>query len=157
MENKITYIQLPNSPLNSWLTYLSFGLSECSYARVALVFHLWCHCLHSISFGLLLQGKCISRPASIVAVRLQTSGASFLFLNKTDLALYISTAMIGAFTGPITSIVVSITTELFGTQQHSFSVRIDMNMDKENAWAWNAIETLLSSGVPFVSLALSWL
>lgn len=48
-----------------------------------------------------------------------TSGAFFLLLNRTDLALYISTAVIGVCTGAITSIAVSTTTELFGTKHFS--------------------------------------
>jgi len=48
-----------------------------------------------------------------------TSGAFFLLLNKTDLALYVSTAVIGVCTGAITSIAVSTTTELFGTKHFS--------------------------------------
>ncbi|KAL9323062.1 hypothetical protein ACSQ67_011115 [Phaseolus vulgaris] len=47
-------------------------------------------------------GKCrISRPASLLAVMVSTSGAFFLVLNKTDLALYVSTAVIGVCTGAI--------------------------------------------------------
>ncbi|RDX94381.1 Protein NUCLEAR FUSION DEFECTIVE 4, partial [Mucuna pruriens] len=66
------------------------------------------------------RGKCrISRPASMLAVMVPTSGAFFLLLNKTDLALYISTAVIGVCTGAITSIAVSTTTELFGTKHFS--------------------------------------
>ncbi|ESW18843.1 hypothetical protein PHAVU_006G075300 [Phaseolus vulgaris] len=65
-------------------------------------------------------GKCrISRPASLLAVMVPTSGAFFLLLNKTDLALYVSTAVIGVCTGAITSIAVSTTTELFGTKHFS--------------------------------------
>nr|KYP76167.1 hypothetical protein KK1_020394 [Cajanus cajan] len=63
------------------------------------------------------RGKCrISRPATILAVMVPTTGSFFLLLNKTDLALYISTAVIGVCTGAITSIAVSTTTELFGTE-----------------------------------------
>ncbi|XP_057444687.1 protein NUCLEAR FUSION DEFECTIVE 4-like [Lotus japonicus] len=39
--------------------------------------------------------------------------------NKTDIALYTSTAVIGVCTGAITSIAVSTTTELFGTKHFS--------------------------------------
>ncbi|XP_061361949.1 protein NUCLEAR FUSION DEFECTIVE 4-like [Gastrolobium bilobum] len=63
--------------------------------------------------------RTISRPASMVAVMAPTSCAFFLLLNKTDLALYISTAVIGVCTGTITSLAVSITTELFGTKHFS--------------------------------------
>ncbi|KAJ1384511.1 Nodulin-like [Sesbania bispinosa] len=64
------------------------------------------------------KGK-ISRPASMVAVMGPTAGAFFLLLNKTDLALYTSTAIIGVCTGVITSIAVSTTAELFGTKHFS--------------------------------------
>lgn len=66
------------------------------------------------------RGKCtISRPASMVALMAPTAGAFFLLLNKTHLALYVSTAIIGVCTGAITSISVSLTTELFGTKNFS--------------------------------------
>ncbi|XP_027331529.1 protein NUCLEAR FUSION DEFECTIVE 4-like [Abrus precatorius] len=66
------------------------------------------------------RGKCtISRPASMMALMAPTAGAFFLLLNKTHLALYISTAIIGVCTGAITSIAVSTTTELFGTKNFS--------------------------------------
>ncbi|KAJ7964282.1 Protein NUCLEAR FUSION DEFECTIVE 4 [Quillaja saponaria] len=62
----------------------------------------------------------ISRPACVMVLMAPTAGAFFLLLNRTDLALYISTAIIGVCTGAITSIAVSITTELFGKK--SFSI-----------------------------------
>ncbi|XP_061354309.1 protein NUCLEAR FUSION DEFECTIVE 4 isoform X2 [Gastrolobium bilobum] len=66
------------------------------------------------------RGKCkISRPASMVALMAPTAGAFFLLLNKTHVALYISTAIIGVCTGAITSISVSTTTELFGPKNFS--------------------------------------
>ena len=61
----------------------------------------------------------ISRPASMAAMMAPTAGAFFLLLNKTHLALYISTAIIGVCTGAITSISVSTTSELFGTKNFS--------------------------------------
>ncbi|XP_004500450.1 protein NUCLEAR FUSION DEFECTIVE 4 [Cicer arietinum] len=61
----------------------------------------------------------ISRPASLVALMAPISCAFFLLINKTDNALYISTAVIGVCTGAITSIAVSITTDLFGTKNFS--------------------------------------
>jgi hypothetical protein len=48
-----------------------------------------------------------------------TTFAFFLLLNKTDLALYTSTAVIGVSTGAITSTAISTTTELFGTKNFS--------------------------------------
>lgn len=58
----------------------------------------------------------ISRPACVAALMAPTAGAFFLLLNPTNLSLYISTAIIGVCTGAITSMSVSITTELFGTK-----------------------------------------
>ncbi|XP_057431242.1 protein NUCLEAR FUSION DEFECTIVE 4-like [Lotus japonicus] len=63
--------------------------------------------------------RTISRPASVVAVMIPITIAFFLLLNKTDIALYTSTAVIGVCTGAITSIAVSTTTELFGTKHFS--------------------------------------
>ncbi|KAL2317401.1 hypothetical protein Fmac_031277 [Flemingia macrophylla] len=60
-----------------------------------------------------------SRPASMVAFMAPIAGAFFLLLNKTHLALYVGTAIIGVCTGAITSISVSMTTELFGTNNFS--------------------------------------
>ncbi|KAL1348716.1 hypothetical protein HN51_024715 [Arachis hypogaea] len=61
----------------------------------------------------------ISRPGSMVAMMAPIAGAFFLLLNKTHLALYISTAIIGVCTGAITSTSVSTTSELFGTNNFS--------------------------------------
>ncbi|GLT43214.1 hypothetical protein SLA2020_171810 [Shorea laevis] len=58
----------------------------------------------------------ISRPACVAALMAPTAGAFFLLLNPSNLSLYISTAIIGVCTGAITSMSVSITTELFGTK-----------------------------------------
>ncbi|XVF46146.1 hypothetical protein PTKIN_Ptkin03bG0003400 [Pterospermum kingtungense] len=58
----------------------------------------------------------ISRPAFVVALMAPTGGAFFLLVNPTNLFLYISTAIIGVCTGAITSISVSLTTELFGAK-----------------------------------------
>ncbi|KAK7372197.1 hypothetical protein VNO80_05569 [Phaseolus coccineus] len=64
-------------------------------------------------------GSAISRPASMMVFMAPTAGAFFLLLNKTHLALYVSTAIIGVCTGAITSIAVSMTTELFGNKNFS--------------------------------------
>ncbi|XVF05829.1 hypothetical protein REPUB_Repub05bG0206900 [Reevesia pubescens] len=58
----------------------------------------------------------VSRTAFVVALMAPTGGAFFLLVNTTNLSLYISTAIIGVCTGAITSISVSLTTELFGTK-----------------------------------------
>lgn len=56
----------------------------------------------------------ISRPVSIALMMAPMSGAFFLLLDNTILSLFVSTAVIGICTGAITSIAVSITTDLFG-------------------------------------------
>ncbi|BFG33782.1 hypothetical protein CerSpe_200560 [Prunus speciosa] len=61
----------------------------------------------------------ISRPGLIVALVAPIGGAFFLLLNPASFSLFISTAVIGVCTGAITSIAVSITTELFGTKNFS--------------------------------------
>ncbi|OWM68319.1 hypothetical protein CDL15_Pgr004801 [Punica granatum] len=60
------------------------------------------------------QKYMISRPACVVALMAPMTGSFFLLLNPSNLCLYISTAVIGVCTGAITSISVSLTTELFG-------------------------------------------
>ncbi|CAK9164118.1 unnamed protein product [Ilex paraguariensis] len=54
--------------------------------------------------------------ASMAVMMKPMAGAFFVLLDKTDVCLYISTAIIGVCTGAITSISVSTTTELFGTE-----------------------------------------
>uniref|UniRef100_A0A5B7B227 Uncharacterized protein n=1 Tax=Davidia involucrata TaxID=16924 RepID=A0A5B7B227_DAVIN len=66
----------------------------------------------------------VSRPASTAAMMAPMSGAFFLLLNRTNLSLYISTAIIGICTGAITSISVSMTTDLFGTKNFSVNHNI---------------------------------
>ncbi|GMH20481.1 hypothetical protein Nepgr_022322 [Nepenthes gracilis] len=55
-------------------------------------------------------------PASIMTMTVPISGAFFLLLNGTNVSLYMSTAIIGACTGAITSVSVSVTTDLFGAK-----------------------------------------
>jgi hypothetical protein len=58
-----------------------------------------------------------SGPASLVLCMPLISGAFFFLLLDKKMALYISTAnIIGACTGAITSVAVTITKELFGTK-----------------------------------------
>ncbi|XP_031402555.1 protein NUCLEAR FUSION DEFECTIVE 4-like [Punica granatum] len=66
----------------------------------------------------------ISRPACVVALMVPMTGSFFLLLNSSILCHYISTAVISACTGAITSIAVSITTELFGTKNFSVNHNI---------------------------------
>ncbi|XP_062020955.1 protein NUCLEAR FUSION DEFECTIVE 4-like [Rosa rugosa] len=61
----------------------------------------------------------ISRPAFLVTLGAPIAGAFFLLLNPSNVSLIISSAIIGVCTGAITSIAVSITTELFGTKNFS--------------------------------------
>ncbi|XP_072955395.1 protein NUCLEAR FUSION DEFECTIVE 4 [Typha angustifolia] len=62
------------------------------------------------------SGYMISRPASMAALMAPMAGAFFLLLNPRTCFLYMSTGIIGACTGAITSIAVSATPELFGTK-----------------------------------------
>ncbi|CAN1804926.1 Protein NUCLEAR FUSION DEFECTIVE 4 [Linum perenne] len=52
------------------------------------------------------------------------TGSLFLLLNESHTALYISTAVIGICTGAITSIAVSVTSELFGSQNFAVNHNI---------------------------------
>ena len=61
----------------------------------------------------------LSRTASIVALMAPMAASFLLLLNPTNLALYLSTAVIGVCTGAITSIAVTTTTELFGAKNFS--------------------------------------
>ncbi|PRQ24162.1 putative major facilitator superfamily domain-containing protein [Rosa chinensis] len=63
----------------------------------------------------------ISRPAFLVTLAAPIAGVFFLLLNPANVSLIISTAIIGVCTGAITSIAVSITTELFGTKNFSIN------------------------------------
>ncbi|CAL9761629.1 unnamed protein product [Musa acuminata subsp. burmannicoides] len=66
----------------------------------------------------------ISRPASMAAMMAPMAAAFFMLVNPSRLCLYMSTAVIGAFTGAITSIAVSATTEMFGTKHFSVNHNI---------------------------------
>ncbi|KAF5744460.1 hypothetical protein HS088_TW07G00031 [Tripterygium wilfordii] len=66
----------------------------------------------------------ISRPASIVASMAPMVVAFFLLLSKTSLALYTNTAVIGVCTGAITTLSVSTTIELFGTEKFGINHNI---------------------------------
>ncbi|KAL2488564.1 protein NUCLEAR FUSION DEFECTIVE 4-like [Forsythia ovata] len=58
----------------------------------------------------------VSRPAAMACMIIPMCGAFVLLVNKQDIWLYISTAIIGICTGAITTISVSTTTQLFGTK-----------------------------------------
>ncbi|XP_071688042.1 protein NUCLEAR FUSION DEFECTIVE 4 [Rutidosis leptorrhynchoides] len=60
--------------------------------------------------------KCkVSRPGLIALMMVPMTSAFFLLINDNNICLHISTATIGICTGAITSISVSTTAELFGT------------------------------------------
>ncbi|XP_050370734.1 protein NUCLEAR FUSION DEFECTIVE 4 [Argentina anserina] len=63
----------------------------------------------------------ISRPAFMATLAAPIAGVFFLLLDPANVSLIISTAIIGVCTGAITSIAVSITTELFGTKKFSIN------------------------------------
>ncbi|OAY70446.1 Protein NUCLEAR FUSION DEFECTIVE 4 [Ananas comosus] len=56
----------------------------------------------------------VSRSLSMAILMAPMAGSFFLLLNSTTIFLYLSTAIIGACTGSVTSIAVSATSELFG-------------------------------------------
>ncbi|KAG0465104.1 hypothetical protein HPP92_019268 [Vanilla planifolia] len=58
----------------------------------------------------------ISRPGFMATMMAPMAAAFFMLLKSSHLILYISTAIIGACSGAITSIAVSATPELFGTK-----------------------------------------
>ncbi|GLT71733.1 hypothetical protein SLA2020_437310 [Shorea laevis] len=66
----------------------------------------------------------ISGPASLVVYMPLIAGAFFLLLLDKNITLYISTAIIGACTGAITSVAVTITKELFGTKGFSTNYNV---------------------------------
>lgn len=75
----------------------------------------------SILFGFCRRKHLISRPTCIAALMTPMAGAFFFLLNKSNISLYISTAIIGICTGAITCISVSTTTELFGSKNFSIN------------------------------------
>ncbi|XP_008799859.2 protein NUCLEAR FUSION DEFECTIVE 4-like isoform X1 [Phoenix dactylifera] len=58
----------------------------------------------------------VSRPASMVLLMIPMAASFFLLLNPTKACLFIGTAIIGMCTGAMTSIAVSVTSELFGSE-----------------------------------------
>ncbi|CAN1804922.1 Protein NUCLEAR FUSION DEFECTIVE 4 [Linum perenne] len=64
------------------------------------------------------------RTAILVLLMAPITGSLFLLLNESHTALYISTAVIGICTGAITSIAVSVTSELFGSQNFAVNHNI---------------------------------
>lgn len=93
-----------------------------------------CVCMHNRQGRIISSTNCvfvcficfrskymISSTGSIVASMAPMAGAFMLLLNRTDVALYISTATIGVCTGAITSLSVATTTELFGAKNFSLN------------------------------------
>ncbi|KAF3454830.1 hypothetical protein FNV43_RR05278 [Rhamnella rubrinervis] len=66
----------------------------------------------------------VSRPGLIVLSMVPMAGAFFLLLSPTNISLYIGTAIIGVCSGAITSIAVTTTRELFGTENFSVNHNI---------------------------------
>ncbi|XP_077236946.1 major facilitator superfamily protein [Tasmannia lanceolata] len=66
----------------------------------------------------------VSRPAFIGTLMAPMAGAFFLLLNSSELALYISTAIVGVCSGAITSLTISMTRDLFGTKNFSINHNI---------------------------------
>ncbi|KAJ0975520.1 hypothetical protein J5N97_017485 [Dioscorea zingiberensis] len=56
----------------------------------------------------------ISRPATVAVLMAPMAGSFFLLLNNSNACLFISTAIMAMSSGAITSIAVSMTSELFG-------------------------------------------
>ncbi|KFK24513.1 hypothetical protein AALP_AAs65934U000300 [Arabis alpina] len=57
-----------------------------------------------------------SSPVSMAVSLVAMAGSFLLLLIDSDIALYVSTAMIGVFSGALTSLSVTMTAELFGTK-----------------------------------------
>jgi MFS family permease len=85
----------------------------------------------------------ISRPGSIVALMAPTAGAFLLLVNKANLSLNISTAVIGVCSGAITSIAVSTTTELFGTKNFSINHNVVVANIPIGSFAFGYLAALL--------------
>ncbi|CAN0880727.1 Protein NUCLEAR FUSION DEFECTIVE 4 [Linum grandiflorum] len=65
-----------------------------------------------------------ARTAILVVLMAPITGSLVLLLHNSHTALYISTAVIGICTGAITSIAVSVTSELFGSQNFAVNHNI---------------------------------
>lgn len=101
----------------------------------------------------------ISRPAAMACMTIPMCGALFLLINKQDVWLYISTAIIGICTGAITTISVSTTTQLFGTKNFGVNHNILVSnipirsfLVGDFASVRNAIKPLSLSG----NIVFSW-
>ncbi|KAG1338111.1 protein NUCLEAR FUSION DEFECTIVE 4 [Cocos nucifera] len=62
-----------------------------------------------------LSRHMVSRPASMLLLMIPMAATFFLLLNPTNPCLFIGTAIIGMCSGAMTSLAVSVTSELFGT------------------------------------------
>ncbi|KAJ6822017.1 protein NUCLEAR FUSION DEFECTIVE 4-like [Iris pallida] len=66
----------------------------------------------------------VSRPASVAILMVPMAGSFFLLLIPNTISLFVGTAIIGACSGAITSIAVSMTSDLFGPQHFSVNHNI---------------------------------
>ncbi|KAJ6803581.1 protein NUCLEAR FUSION DEFECTIVE 4-like [Iris pallida] len=66
----------------------------------------------------------VSRPASVAILMVPMAGSFFLLLIPNTVSLFIGTAIIGACSGAITSVAVSMTSDLFGPQHFSVNHNI---------------------------------
>ncbi|XP_059436239.1 protein NUCLEAR FUSION DEFECTIVE 4-like [Corylus avellana] len=85
----------------------------------------------------------ISGPASLVLYMPLIAGAFFFLLLDTKMALYVSTAIIGACTGAITCVAVTITKELFGKNGFSMNYNLVIANIPVGSFAYNYMAALL--------------
>ncbi|XP_022863409.1 protein NUCLEAR FUSION DEFECTIVE 4-like [Olea europaea var. sylvestris] len=88
----------------------------------------------------------ISRPAAMTCMIIPMCGAMFLLVNKQDIWLYISTAIIGICTGAITTISVSTTTQLFGTKNFGVNHNILVSNIPIGSFLFGDLAALLYNG-----------
>lgn len=75
-------------------------------------------------YCLIRSKRLVSRAGAMGVMMTPMCGAFFLLLNRNDISLYTSTAIIGICTGAISSISVSTTSELFGTKNFAVNHNI---------------------------------
>jgi hypothetical protein len=85
----------------------------------------------------------ISGPASLVVYMPLIAGAFFFLLLDTKMDLYVSTAIIGACTGAITSVAVTITKELFGTKGFATNYNLVIANIPAGSFAFGYVAALL--------------
>ncbi|KAE8008357.1 hypothetical protein FH972_004878 [Carpinus fangiana] len=85
----------------------------------------------------------ISGPVSLVVYMPLIAGAFFFLLLDTKMALYVNTAIIGAYTRAITSVAVTITKELFGTNGISANYNLVIVNIPAGSFAYGYVASLL--------------